>query len=170
HPQYGSLRAVLLVQRPWSLAHLRQPRPHETHARECPRHPRERSDVPHSTRPMSSKIGQSRAQPSWDLGSLTLHHHFGLETFDIAKDRRDRKHTAVAFVAYQAVLCRHIAVDRQFVPSLGMTHAVDWDVIVLAPKERHRCELLATSEHVERRRLPLAFGDDPVLHPDVLAA
>src|SRR5262245_7039990 len=113
---------------------------------------------------------RSPPQPSWSLGSLTLHHHFGRETFDIAKDRRDRKHPAVAFVAYQAVLCRHIAVDRQFVPSLGMTHAVDWDVIVLAPKERHRCELLATSEHVERRRLPLAFGDDPVLHPDVLAA
>jgi hypothetical protein len=55
YPQYGSFRAVLLVQRPWWLAHIWQPRPHESHARECPRHRRERSDVPHSTRPMTSR-------------------------------------------------------------------------------------------------------------------
>jgi hypothetical protein len=48
---------------PLPLDHLRKPRPHETHAQERSRDRRERSDVPHSARPMSLfRIGQSQAE------------------------------------------------------------------------------------------------------------
>src|SRR5580658_925101 len=58
-----SLRAFLLVKRQGAMDHLRKPWPHETHARERSRNRRERSDVPHSARPMSLfKIGQSQAE------------------------------------------------------------------------------------------------------------
>src|SRR5580658_8505386 len=62
-PGYRSLRAFLLVKRQGAMDHLRKPWPHETHARERSRNRRERSDVPHSARPMSLfKIGQSQAK------------------------------------------------------------------------------------------------------------
>src|SRR5580698_1346093 len=63
NPGYRSLRAFLLVKRQGAMDHLRKPWPHETHARERSRNRRERSDVPHSARPMSLfRIGQSQAQ------------------------------------------------------------------------------------------------------------
>src|SRR5271166_4716611 len=62
-PGYRSLRAFLLVKRQGAMDHLRKPWPHETHARERSRNRRERSDVPHSARPMSLfRIGQSQAK------------------------------------------------------------------------------------------------------------
>src|ERR1700729_1217821 len=62
-PGYRSLRAFLLVERQGAMDHLRKPWPHETHARERSRNRRERSDVPHSARPMSLfRIGQSQAE------------------------------------------------------------------------------------------------------------
>src|SRR5580658_4596903 len=62
-PGYRSLRAFLLVKRQGAMDHLRKPWPHETHARERSRNRRERSDVPHSARPMSLfGIGQSQAE------------------------------------------------------------------------------------------------------------
>src|SRR5262245_24465152 len=51
-----------------------------------------------------------------------------------------------------------------------MADVVDRHVVVLAPEERHGGERLAASEHGERRSLSLALGDDPMLHPNVLAA
>jgi hypothetical protein len=51
------------IKRQGAMDHLRKPRPHEAHDRERSRDRRERSDVPHSARPMSLvKIGQSQAQ------------------------------------------------------------------------------------------------------------
>src|ERR1700722_5385634 len=50
-----------------------------------------------------------------------------------------------------------------------MTHIVDGDVIVLAPKERHHIELFAKSEHVRRRRLSLALGNYPMFDAYPLA-
>src|SRR5580693_8101791 len=62
-PGYRSLRAFLLVKRQGAMDHLRKPWPH--HARERSRNRRERSDVPHSARPMSLfRIGQSQAKES----------------------------------------------------------------------------------------------------------
>src|ERR1700704_3192806 len=62
-PGYRSLRAFLLVKRQGAMDHLRKPRPHETHARECSRDRRERPDVPHSPRPISLfRIGQSQVK------------------------------------------------------------------------------------------------------------
>ena len=62
-PGYRSLRAFLLVKRQGAMGHLRKPRPHETNARERSRDRRERSHVPHSTRPISLfRIGQSQAK------------------------------------------------------------------------------------------------------------
>src|SRR6516164_7248796 len=62
-PGYRSLRAFLLVKRQGAMDHLRKSRPHETHARERSRDRRERSHVPHSTRPISLfRIGQSQAE------------------------------------------------------------------------------------------------------------
>src|SRR5580658_4044050 len=65
-PGYRSLRAFLLVKRQGAMDHLRKPWPHETHARERSRNRRERSDVPHSARPMSLfGIGQSQAKSAY---------------------------------------------------------------------------------------------------------
>src|SRR5580704_13578102 len=62
-PGYRSLRAFLLIKRQGAMDDLRKPRPHEAHDRERSRDRRERSDVPHSARPMSLfKIGQSQAK------------------------------------------------------------------------------------------------------------
>src|SRR5262249_28271195 len=55
-------------------------------------------------------------------------------------------------------------------PAFGVTDIVDRHVVVLAPEERHRGELLRASEHIERGGLALALGDDPMLHPNIIAA
>src|SRR5580704_1698903 len=58
-PGYRSIRAFLLVKRQGAMDDLRKPRPHEAHDRERSRDRRERSDVPHSARPMScSKLAK----------------------------------------------------------------------------------------------------------------
>ena len=41
---------------------------------------------------------------------------------------------------------------------------------MLAPEERNCTELLSISQHVARRSLTLALGNDPVLHANRLAA
>src|SRR5215471_5107326 len=101
---------------------------------------------------------------------VTLHRHFRLEALDIPVDRGDREHAPVALIAQQAVPRHDVPHDRQLVPRLGVADIVDRDIVVLAPEERHRDELLAPSEHVERGGLALALGDDPVLDADALAA
>src|ERR1700730_6149467 len=94
---------------------------------------------------------------------FALHCQFGLETFDIAIDRGDRQHASIALIAQQAILRHDIAVDRQFVPFLGMADVVYRDVIVLTPKEWHGDEPLSPPDHVERSGLALALGDNTVI-------
>src|SRR6202020_1754179 len=107
-PGYRSLRAFLLVKRQGAMDHLRKPWPHETHSRERSRNRRERSDVPHSARPMSLfRIGQSQAQKN--LIGTCLDEAVTAGTLDpiaqtvglIAGERADLrriKHTAPALI------------------------------------------------------------------------
>jgi hypothetical protein len=53
---------------------------------------------------------------------------------------------------------------------LGVTDIIDRNVVVLAPEERHRLELLPVAEHVQGRDLALTFGDDPMFDADGLSA
>ena len=57
-----------------------------------------------------------------------------------------------------------------FVEALGMADIGQAEVVLLGPEERHHVEWLAPPQHVARRDLPLALGDDPVLDADRLAA
>jgi hypothetical protein len=101
-------------------------------------------------------------------GNLTLHLELGLKTLEVAKNRGHSRHTSVALKAEKAVFLHDVAVNLDFVPSLHVTDIVDWNIIVLAPEERHLIERRALPKHVQRRGLPLAFGDNPVLDTDVL--
>src|SRR5580700_4814079 len=79
-PGYRSVRAFLLVKHQGAMDHLRKPRPHETHARECSRDRRERSHVPHSARPISLfRIGQSQVQGHSKNGNLAAMDYFNRE-------------------------------------------------------------------------------------------
>src|SRR5258705_10925597 len=74
---------------------------------------------------------------------LALHRDLGLQAGEIAVDRRDRQHAAVAAVSQQAILRLDVALDRDLVPLLGVAHAIYRHVVMLAPEERHRFESLA---------------------------
>src|ERR1700736_1820998 len=104
------------------------------------------------------------------LSRVPLHCHFGLEAFDVTIDRGDREHTPIALIAQQAILRHDIAVDRQFVPFLGVADVVYRDIIVLTPEEGYGDKLLTAPEDVERSGRALALGDNPVLDADGLAA
>src|SRR5207245_9701933 len=69
-----------------------------------------------------------------------------------------------------AIAARDVAVDRHFIPDLGVARLVDRHVVMLAPEKWHGIELLSSTEHVARGRLALALCDDPVFDPDRLAA
>src|SRR5580704_11437766 len=50
-----------------------------------------------------------------------------------------------------------------------MPHIVDWHVVVLTPKERHRFEALMRAQHVLRSCLTLALRHNPMLYAELLA-
>src|SRR4051794_6430851 len=90
-----------------------------------------------------------------------FHPQLCAEAFSITIDGRHREDAAVALVANRAVARRDVAVDREFVPLRRVPDIVDRHVVMLAPEEGHGVERLAPAEHVERRCLALALGDDP---------
>src|SRR3984885_12521141 len=92
----------------------------------------------------------------------TFHRNLGLETGDITIDRGDSEHAPGAFVPHQTILRADIAVDRDFVPFLGVTDIVDRHVVMLAPEERHGIEHFALPEHVARGGLALPFRHHPM--------
>src|SRR5262245_12029133 len=50
-----------------------------------------------------------------------------------------------------------------------MPDIVDWDIVMLAPKEGRSRKRLAAAKHVTRRRLALPFCEHPMLDANVLA-
>src|SRR5687767_224607 len=100
---------------------------------------------------------------------FVFHGHLGLKAFDVLEDGCGSQHPSVALEPQEAVPSGYVAVDRDLVPSLGMTDIVDRDVVVLAPEERHSVEFLPPSEHIERRGSPLPLGNHPMLDPNVFA-
>src|SRR6267142_2696606 len=99
-------------------------------------------------------------------GRRAFHRCFGNQALDVAIDRGDREHPPLVLVAHHAVARSDVALDRQFVPTLGVADVVDRYVVVLAPEERHGIESLPRAEHVERGNLPLALRHHPVFDPD----
>ena len=97
-----------------------------------------------------------------------LHCGLRLKAFKVAENRRNGSNSSVVLKAKSAIFFLNVAVDLDLIPSLCMADIVDWNIIVLAPKERHLIERRALPKHVQRRGLPLAFGDNPVLDADVL--
>jgi hypothetical protein len=65
---------------------------------------------------------------------------------------------------------RAIALDKRFVPFRGMADIADREVEVFRPEERDHHERLIVASHVRGRDLPLALGDDPMLHTNALAS
>ena len=78
----------------------------------------------------------------------------------------DRERGSVQAEAQQAI---RGAVDGDIVPPLCMTYIVDWNVGVLAPEEGDGVEGSVEPEHVQRRDLSLALGDNPMLDASELA-
>src|SRR5439155_15042979 len=100
--------------------------------------------------------------------AATFNFHFGFKAGAIAKHRRDRELPAAAAVRDRAVVVFEPPVYVDRVPRLRMTDVVEHDVVVLTPEEGNGVEPLAAAENVTRRCLPLALGDDPMLHADAL--
>src|SRR5262249_61498064 len=98
-----------------------------------------------------------------------LHRRLFLEVVEIAIDRGDRQHLAIAAITDQTVACLDDALDVDSVPFLRVTDIIDGDVVVLAPEEGHVGEWLPLPEHVAGDGLPLALGHYPMLDPKVLA-
>src|ERR1700761_2781905 len=72
-----------------------------------------------------------------------LHRQFRLQTGDVAINRGNRQHTALAFVAQQAIALHDVAVDIDLVKGLGVADIVDRRVVMQAPEKRHGIEGLA---------------------------
>ena len=80
----------------------------------------------------------ARASP---LGRhIAFHLQLGFQAREIAEYRGDGKHPPIAPVSQQTIPCLDIAVDRDFIPLLGMADIIDRHIVVLAPEERHRVE------------------------------
>src|SRR3974377_184509 len=63
---------------------------------------------------------------------------------------------------------RSIAAALDRIPFLGVADIVDRHIVMLAPEKRHGAVRRLLANHVERRGLTLALGDDPVLDADAL--
>src|SRR5215472_10538068 len=98
-----------------------------------------------------------------------FHRRLLLEIIDVAEDRGDREHLAVATITHEAVACFDVALNVEIVPRLGMPDVVDRHVVMLAPEERHVGKALPLAENVARCRLTLPLGHDPMLDPQILA-
>src|SRR5262245_4810655 len=103
------------------------------------------------------------ARRNGGVGPLGFHR----QTLAIARDRDERQFPTGEEVGHRAISSVERAVNPNGVPALGMTDVLDRHVVVLAPEERDRIEALAPAEHVARRHLTLAFGDDPMLDADL---
>ena len=97
-----------------------------------------------------------------------LHHEFGLKVFEVSKDRGDGGYTSLLLEAKKAILAHDVAVNCNLVPRFRMTDIIDRNVVVLAPEKWDGGERRAVTKRIESHRLPLSFGDDPVLNPDAL--
>ena len=99
---------------------------------------------------------------------LPFQFDFGLEAGAVARDRGHGEPVAVAKERHGCVSGVERTINAYRVPALGVTDIPDGHVIVLTPEKRHRVKTLASPQHIARRDLPLALGDDPVLHADTL--
>src|SRR5689334_3635650 len=117
----------------------------------------------------ASLLGLRFCDPD-DSGLLfgrVLHQDLGLQTIEVAEDRSDSTHSAIALEAEDAVFAHDVAFSDDLVPRLRMTHIVDWDIVMLAPEKRHGGEGHGLAHHVESRGLSLTLGNDPVLDADI---
>ncbi len=60
------------------------------------------------------------------------------------------------------------AVELGRVPTLGVTHIRETEILLLGPEKRHGVKPLPPTEHVACRRLPLTLGHHPVFDADAL--
>jgi hypothetical protein len=72
-------------------------------------------------------------------------------------------------VSHRAILRLEAAVYVDPVPLPGVADIVEQQVVLLGPEERNSVKALARPQHVARRRLTLAFSDDPMLDANGLA-
>src|SRR5215470_2772402 len=84
--------------------------------------------------------------------SATFHARLGLEALLVAEDGGHRHHLAAGEIRHLGVAVGEDAVDLDLVPRLGVADVAHLHVVVLAPEERHRGELLPLAEDVARRR------------------
>src|SRR4051812_31832349 len=101
--------------------------------------------------------------------NLPLHIELRLKAGVIAKERGEREQLPVTLEPYRDVVLGGVAVHRDTIRLLGVTHVVDADVVMSAPKERNLIEALACAEHVARGGLSLTLRHHPVLDANPFA-
>src|SRR5258707_14446202 len=101
---------------------------------------------------------------------VTLERNFHLETFAVPPDGCHCHRPAVAQEIHPTVARLQVSGELDSLPARGVTHVPDGHVVVCAPEERHRIEALLETQDIPSRRLPLAFGDHPVLDSNAFAA
>src|SRR5581483_11832956 len=100
--------------------------------------------------------------------ALQFHCFLGLQALAISKDRGDCQPLAGPTKGDGAIVVLEAAVDLDSVPTFGVSHVVDRDVVMLTPEKWHGVEAFSAAEHVARSGLALAFGDHPMLHANQL--
>src|SRR6185295_10595900 len=95
---------------------------------------------------------------------------FGEEAFVIAVHHGHGLLAAFAQIGDRAVALHDRTVDQDLVPFLRMPDIGDSEVMLLGPEEGDCIERFTPAEHVARRGLALALGDDKMLDADGLAA
>jgi hypothetical protein len=103
------------------------------------------------------------------MDCTALHRRFLLKVLEIAKDRGNRQHPAVSAIAHETIAPLDVARDFDLVPFLGVTDVIDRYVVMLAPEERDVGKSYLLSEDISRCSLALAFGNDPMFNPEILA-
>src|SRR6185369_1439212 len=93
---------------------------------------------------------------------FSFHRRLSAQTLEIARNRCDGASAAIFLVGYSAITRIEASVHLNSIPLLSVTDVIDRHVIMLAPEEGDRIELVATAEHILRRGLALSFGDYPM--------
>src|SRR5262245_14070173 len=113
------------------------------------------------------------ASSSGNLSSLLAYFRFHsglrLQALEIARDGCDSKSAAAFLICHRAIAGIDAPVGLDSIPLLGMAHVIDSHIVVLTPKEWDSVKVLAMAEDIPGRYLPLALGNNPVLHANTLA-
>src|SRR5881296_3277256 len=88
------------------------------------------------------------SQDTRSILALALHPELGLEIRAISRDARDSQRLVASQVFHHAIIPAGISFDDGAIPTLGVSHVVDLDVVVHAPEEWDGFEALAGAKNI----------------------